>query len=168
MSRWLVIRGREAKLLVKRHFELDPDALIRPAHHAVPRDFILAGLQQLFEIRVITNRAGYHDWLIATNQLHPHLPGSPTHHVVKAVCVSFARGLHSPCCVLHEHNSVMTYGRPHDTSAHEPLPFHRASLSCGTPHMARYFGDRELVNDSLSPALVVHDRVVKRAVHGLP
>jgi hypothetical protein len=94
-NRWLVIRVREAKLLVKWHFETDPDALIRLAYHAVPGDLVFAGLQQLFEVRVISNWAGYHDWLIATHQLYSHLPSSPTHHVMKPVCVSFVRGLHS-------------------------------------------------------------------------
>jgi len=118
MSRWLVIRAREAKLLVKWHFELDADALIRLAYHAVPSDLVLAGLQQLFEIRVIANWAGYHDWLIAT-QLYSHLPSSPTHHVMKPVCVSFARGLHSPRRVLHKCNSVNIW-EARGTSAHAP------------------------------------------------
>ncbi len=63
------MRVREAKLVVRRHFELDPDALIRLAYHAVLGDLVLAVHQQLFEIRVISNWGGYHDWLIATHQL---------------------------------------------------------------------------------------------------
>ncbi|SLD30486.1 Uncharacterised protein [Mycobacteroides abscessus subsp. massiliense] len=101
MSRWLVIRVREAKLAVKWHFELNPHTLIRLADHAVPADLVLAGFQRLFEISVISNRAGYHDWFIATQKLYSHLPSSPTHHVVEPVSVSFVRRLHSPCCVLH-------------------------------------------------------------------
>jgi hypothetical protein len=115
VSRWLVIRVREAKLAVKWHFELNPHTLIRLADHAVPADLVLAGFQLLFEISVISNRAGYHDWFVAAQKLYSHLPSSPTHHVVEPVCVSFVRGLHSPRCVLHKQNSVTSYSRRRST-----------------------------------------------------